>query len=193
MVKGNSHSAAVSPAGGMTLVELLVVLGVAAILAVVAVPAMQSLLTANQLTTVTDALATALSEARSEAAKLNVSVQLTPTNGGVDWTGGWTMVAAAPVTANMPSTLRNGAATPVGFLLNSSSSLPPPVIFDPTGRLASGGPLEFVVCQGGGPPSGKSRMIIVAPYGGVRIAQTDSSSGNPIGADGTAFGGCSPP
>jgi Tfp pilus assembly protein FimT len=176
------------------LIELIVVVLIAAVLLGIAVPALQNLITGNQLTTVTDGLAGALSEARSEAAKLNVNVQLTPTNGGSDWTGGWTITTAGGASTGMPTVLKKAAALPAGLTLKSSAALSSPVTFDSTGRLVSGGPLEFVVCRGSGPATtgGASKMIIVAPYGGVRIAQSDSS-GNPIDVTGTSYTGCTPP
>jgi type IV fimbrial biogenesis protein FimT len=188
MFEGDSSIAAVGRlSAGFTLVELLVVMVVGAILLAIAVPSLQSLFAANQLTTLTDTFVTALNEARSEAAKLNISVRLSPTN-GVDWSGGWTMAVVAP-TAGMPTTLRAGAAPPVGFKL--TSNVAGPVTFDPTGR--AGVASEFVICQGGGPAaSGASKMIILAATGSARIAPADSS-GNPIDATGASFSGCTLP
>jgi type IV fimbrial biogenesis protein FimT len=202
MVKGSSYWTALSAVSGFTLIELMVVVLIGAILLGIAVPALQSFIAANQLTAVTDTLASALSEARSEAAKLNANVQLTPTNGGSDWTGGWTMAVPGAAGNGMPTTLRKAAAIPTGFTLKSSASLTStnPVTFDPMGRLVDptgqqvgGGPLEFVICKGSGPAAGgASKMVIVATSGGVRVAQSDAS-GNPIDAVGASYSGCSPP
>jgi len=188
MSRGDLSIAAVERlAAGFTLVELLVVMVVGAILLAIAVPALQGLFAANQLSALTDTFATALSEARSEAAKLNISVALTPTNGGVDWNGGWTMAVVAPA-PGMPTTLRNGAAVPVGFKV--TSNVAGPVTFDPTGR--AGVASEFVICKGPGPAAGgASKMIILAATGSVRIALADPQ-GNPIDAGGVSFGGCTP-
>jgi hypothetical protein len=94
--------------------------------------------------------------------------------------------AAGPVPAGMPSTLRNGAAL-TGFTLKSTVAA---VTFDPTGhQVGVGAVSEFVVCHGSG-GAGASKMILVAPAGGVRVAQTDSSTGYPIDASGTPYTGC---
>jgi type IV fimbrial biogenesis protein FimT len=193
MFEGDSPIVAVArlPAG-FTLVELLVVMVVGAILLAIAVPALQGLFAANQLTTITDGFATALSEARSEAAKLNINVQLTPANGGVDWSGGWTMVVAGAAAPGMPSTLRTGAPVPAGYTLKSTASFNGGVTFDSTGRLSAGAPGEFVICQGPFPAAGgRAQMITVAASGRVRIAQNDAS-GNPLADDNTSVTTCTP-
>ncbi|HWY72290.1 MAG TPA: prepilin-type N-terminal cleavage/methylation domain-containing protein, partial [Burkholderiaceae bacterium] len=77
MFEGDSPIVAVArlPAG-FTLVELLVVMVVGAILLAIAVPSLQGLFAANQLTALTDTFATSLSEARSEASKFGVPVAM---------------------------------------------------------------------------------------------------------------------
>ncbi len=177
---------------GFTLVELLVVVLIAAILMGVAVPAMRNLLQSNQLTTITDGFASALNEARSESAKFGVPVVLT-TAGGQDWSSGWTMATAptGAAPADLPGTLRTGAALPPNFSLKSNAPLAGTVTFDPTGRVINGAG-EFVVCQAGGPPNGKAQMILLAASGRVRIAQNDPASGDPIDAAGNPVATCSP-
>jgi len=192
MFEGDSSIVAVGRlSSGFTLVELLVVMVVGAILLAIAVPSLQGLFAANQLTALTDTFATALSEARSEAAKLNINVALTPANAG--WSAGWTMAVAGAAAPGMPSTLRTGTPLPAGYTLNSSASFSNGVTFDSTGRLAAGAPGEFVICQGPFPAAGgKAQMITVVASGRVRIAQNDPTSGDPIADDNTKVTTCTP-
>jgi type IV fimbrial biogenesis protein FimT len=165
--------------GGFTLIELLVVLLIAAILMGLGVPALQSLVSDNQVNAVTDDLVAGLNLARSEAGRLNAAVTLAPI---VAWGSGWT------VTAPGGPTLRAGAAVPTGYTL--SSTFPTTgVSFDGTGRSSGVG--QFVICQGGGPfagGSGSARLITVTASGRIRVAQ--NSSGVPVQDNGQPLTGC---
>ena len=166
---------------GFTLVELLVVVLIAAILMGIAVPAMQTMVADNQLNAVTDDLAGALNLARSEAGRLNATVTLAPT---AAWGSSWTV---APTGGG--ATLRTGAAVPNGYSLSSTFSTAG-VSFDGTGRSSSGVG-QFVICQGGGPfagGSGSARLITVTASGRIRVAQ--NSSGVPVQDNGQPLTGC---
>jgi len=189
-------------ARGFTLIELMVVVLVGAILLGLAVPAMQNLIYSNQILSATDNFAGALNLARSEAIKLGVPVALTSGGAGQNWSGGWTMfvdtdgngtqatVLAAPLPPE--STVRTGAAQPNGYTLMASSSLGGLIQFDANGRLLNATSGQFVVCQGGGPPSGSARMITIKATGRIRIAANDAS-GEPMYDDSTtAITSCTP-
>jgi type IV fimbrial biogenesis protein FimT len=176
--------------GGFTLVELLVVVLIAAILMGIAVPAMESLVATNQLNAVTDDLASALNMARSEAGKLGLKVRLSATSGNQDWgASGWSM-NVINADGSVGTQLRQGAAVSAYTVKSTNTSLS----FDSTGRLYNAaGTGEFVICQGSGPPAGAARMITVALSGRVRVAPNDSSSGWPLDdATGAQITGCTP-
>jgi type IV fimbrial biogenesis protein FimT len=74
---------------GFTLIELLVTITIAATLAAVAVPSVQSFLRNNELSAASTALLTAINTARSEAMKSGRSAMVVPVNNGSDWSQGW--------------------------------------------------------------------------------------------------------
>ncbi len=174
----------------------MVVLLVGAILVGLAVPALQSLLAANQLLALTDSFASAMNSARSEAGKLNTQVAFNPlpATAGTSWNGGWTLFVDSNANNALDigeTTLRIGAALPAGYTMNSSAGIGGAMAFDGTGRLV-GAPGQFMICQGGGPwGGGAAKMITVAASGRVRIAQNDST-GHPIYDNGSAVTSCAP-
>jgi len=106
-----------------TLVELMIVLGVAAILATMAAPAFWNMIQNQRATTQANELVTAVNLARSEAVKRGERVELCASAdpdagscGGSDWTAGWVVRldgdpngvirvwGALPATANLNET-----------------------------------------------------------------------------------------
>jgi len=78
--------------GGVSLVELAVVVAIASILMAVAAPDLQALVAAQQLRTASGDLLGAIAETRSQAIARNARVKLAPRDpGGADWTRGWTV------------------------------------------------------------------------------------------------------
>lgn len=84
---------------GFTLIELMMVITIAAILVGVAVPGMRDMLLKTRLSSATNALVGAIQQARSEAVKVNGTVVFCATAGlpadgdtpcdGSGWGGGW--------------------------------------------------------------------------------------------------------
>lgn len=88
---------------GVTMIELMVTVGVAAVLAATAVPSMQSFVRASQVRTAANELAMALATARSEAVKrgnpvtvcksadVTLAQPLCASSASVPWRQGWIM------------------------------------------------------------------------------------------------------
>ncbi|MFC0252720.1 GspH/FimT family pseudopilin [Massilia consociata] len=78
--------------GGATLTELVVVLGIAAIMSAVAAPDLHALVAAQQLRTASGDLFGAILLTRAQAIARNERVKLMPRDAaGADWTQGWTV------------------------------------------------------------------------------------------------------
>jgi type IV fimbrial biogenesis protein FimT len=76
-------------AAGFTLVELMIVLGIAAILLTMAVPSFSALIQNLQMTTTVNDLFAAINLTRSEAIKRGTRVDLATVNPDSDWEDGW--------------------------------------------------------------------------------------------------------
>jgi type IV fimbrial biogenesis protein FimT len=87
-------------AGGFTLIEMMVTVGILAILLAMVAPSFRGLLLDNQAAAQADAVVTSLMFARSEAIKRNVPVVMCRSNTGTDcagsdWASGWIVFADA--------------------------------------------------------------------------------------------------
>ena len=78
---------------GFTLIELMIVVGLVAVLAGLAAPQFQTTIQNNRLVTTTNELRGAISFARSEAVKRGSSVVFESTGGTTDWSAGWQVKA----------------------------------------------------------------------------------------------------
>ncbi len=112
---------------GFTLIELMVVLAIAAILASVAVPSFRALIQNNRLATQANELTGTLNFARGEAIKRGRSVTVCVSTdqvnctGGLDWSGGW--IAFVDVNSDSVFTVGTDTLLRVRSRLESGSTL----------------------------------------------------------------------
>lgn len=162
---------------GFTLVELLIVLAIAAILAMVGAPAMGNLLKRTETGSVQASIAGTLRHARSAAVMHNTRVVVCPSNDGLhcqsgnDWQHGLLVAHDADhdgqPDAGAPA-LVVIAALPVGIRVVTSVGRGH-VVFHPDGS-AAGSNARFTICHAG-QATGKS--VVVANSGRVRVAKPD--------------------
>lgn len=160
--------------GGVTLYETLVALAVIATVALIGIPALQSVLASTRLVTATNTLVTALYVTRSEAIKRGRRVVLCPSRDQRSCTraGDWHVGYVLFVDDNGNRRLDGGEAllqvfdAPTGVTVRSSAGRLQ-VTYLPNG-LASGSNLSFAVCARG---AGAGRAVVVSNTGRARVAQ----------------------
>lgn len=145
-------------ARGFTLVELMVGVAVAGILAAIAAPSFTGLVANMRGRGAGSDLYAALVRARSEAIKLNQDVTLAPRTAG--WQDGWYIADPSNANGNLDVHPAVAGATISG---------PANVVFMPNGRLRGGGAPQFDVSVAG---SSQRRCISLTLSG--RPNQTNS-------------------
>jgi type IV fimbrial biogenesis protein FimT len=165
-------------ARGVTLIELLVVITLLAVMATVAIPSYQYLVTNNQMTTHTNRLLGSLLFARSEAAKRGVSVSVCRSNNptaaepdcgtGNGWGDGWVVFEDAGddggFTAGNDTVLRTEDAISGGNTINSS--IANYIRYSSDGRSNTWG--NFTICSKYNDPD-FTRKIDVSSTGRPRV------------------------
>ena len=124
--KSNSRSTLQPRLSGFTLVELLITIVIAGILASLAVPSFREFIAGQRIRTASFDIMATLVLARSEAIKRNANVTVTPA-GGV-WTNGWSVAAGA--------TLNQQSALP-GLTITCTGDCNP-ITYAGNGRLPAG-------------------------------------------------------
>lgn len=119
-------------AAGFTLVELMITLAIAGILATVALPSYRDFVRTQRVKSASFELVAALTLTRSEAIKRNANVVMTQASGG--WQNGWTISWTDPATSSA-TIIRNQAAY-LGLTISDSAAVGS-VTFRKDGRLDS--------------------------------------------------------
>jgi type IV fimbrial biogenesis protein FimT len=175
---------------GFTLLELLITITIAAVLAGIAIPSFKSSISGNRLTTYTNDMVTALNLARSEAVKRGKRVVVRRI--GADWQGGWRVFIdennddAYTTTGSNPDTqLRSYTSIPTAISLTGNTNFVDFVRYMPSGQTSADG--IFVLCDSGAIAGAK--MVIVNPVGRVQIGSDADHDNIPENA-GTEITSC---
>ncbi len=152
---------------GFTMTELMIAVGIAAILTAVAAPSLMSVVAAQRVKTAAFDLYSAVSYARSEAIKRNAVVTITPRSGA--FSNGYDLVAGGTV-------LRSQAGSP-----GVSISAPPDLTlaFDGSGRLTAPARYQLELTSGQVSTTAK-RCVIINTTGRPTIHVDNNHDGNCI-------------
>jgi type IV fimbrial biogenesis protein FimT len=181
---------------GFTIPELIITLGVAAIILSTAVPSVSTTIKNNRLATQVNYIITDLHFARSEAAKRDVRVILCRSedpnadppscNEGspqYTWTGGYLVFADDGKATNSvydvgsDILLRRGQPAPSGIRMRTNSPWNKYLEFNPSGSLHEGGAAIMSICDDRGKEDG--RQIVVSLSGIPRMYSNDISDCTP--------------
>lgn len=126
---------------GFTLIELMVVIAIAAIMLGLAIPSFKEFIASQRVKSASYELSTSLLIARSEAIKRNADVTISPATANT-WSAGWTVSAPGGVQIQTQPALESITVT----------TALPTVTFKSTGRPTAGGTFEVT-------SNGKTRCV----------------------------------
>ena len=171
---------------GFTIIELMVTMGVVAILLAVAVPSISSMVKGNRLSTQVNMVMADIHLARSESVKRGVRVIMcrsaspnitTPTCGGntQDWSTGYLVFTGEDgnntYQAGTDTLIRRGQPAQDGVDLHTSSTWNNNLQINPSGSLNAGGTAIMAVCDDRDKPYGKQ---ITIPLSGIPRMKSSS-------------------
>jgi len=172
-----SMAPAVAPrpyAAGFTMIELLIVIFIAAILAGLSAPLFTQFTRNQRIKAATSELTYALTLARGEATKRNVDVVVEPHEDG--WQVGWTVTAdgaAEPLLVHEAPGYDDGG-TRVNYL---SITGPDDVTYNGVGRLVAAPDAPFEIESADGPSTGAKTRCVTLDLSGMPRSRVSNTGG----------------
>lgn len=191
-----SSTASPKSQDGFTLVELMVVLAIAAILLAIGVPSFQSFIARARVDAAANELQSALQLARSEAARRSgtVTIALLGTAGTRNWTTGWRVFVDTNANGMFDAgdeEVRVFPAIQTPLTVMSSAGAATSLSFDGRGRVTPAAANTFAVCFDN--DLSNARAILVSPGGRVRRALDTNGNRIPNRDDGADIASCNNP
>lgn len=152
------------PQRGFTLIELMVALGVLAVVMLIAIPSFNDMTLGSKLRSQANDLVAGAVLARSEAIKRNQPVSLCASSNGTSCTGTWSQ---GWIVINGATVIMKHAAAANGFLILSDQSS---FTFQPTGVGATADSLT--VCRATPSVGGQEREVTITATGRASVEPT---------------------
>jgi type IV fimbrial biogenesis protein FimT len=172
---------------GYTLGELITTMGVVGILAAVAIPSMQSMVSNNRRVTATNDMSYSIQLARSEAIARNQQVRVCPSSNGTscnatNWNEGWIIFndIDQSATPNGDERILLKVEGP-DFIDIYTATFADSFTYRPNGRImgedfdANTG--QFTICDSRG--AEQARVLIIAASGRPRVSESQADGSDP--------------
>jgi type IV fimbrial biogenesis protein FimT len=184
---------------GVTLIELMVAVALAAILLTVALPSYQTVIENNSLSANLNRLVSSLNFARSEGVKRGKRVSLCKSDdgndcGGAGYEAGWIVFVEEATSSDgvrqvgTEDLIRVQDGLKAGYTLRGNNNFANFISFLPSGEATNMG--RFVLCKDS--DLKKSRAIFIIRTGRVRLASDNDGNLIPEDEDGVNITTCTP-
>ena len=174
---------------GFTLIELIVTLAIAAIVATMGIPSFISSITSNRLTTTTNDFISTLYFARSEAIKRNQTVVISKS--GAQWENGWQVFLDNDASNTFNSgdeELKVHSALTNSFTFRDQGT--GVISYNNNGQTLS--ERRFILCGKATPERNTSKLIIINAVGRSSVAEDSNNDGIPNSPGGSNITSCTP-